>query len=123
MRVEVYFNLHKKTFSVRSAGSGRVILHTDKVHIANPEFVVRQSGRNRVLSEGRKNVHAFVRGYVTLFTDTNRPTLDTLTYNPYKYASFVDKQTEEPVYKASRAWLTVTDKIPTIQAEGVQTCL
>ncbi|MDC3304617.1 hypothetical protein OAV48_00725 [bacterium] len=61
-----------------------------------------------------------MRGDVTLFSDTNRPTLDTLTYNPYKYASFVDKQTEEPVYEASRAWLTVTDKIPTIQAEGVQ---
>jgi len=123
MRVEVYFNLHKKTFSVRSAKSGKVLLHTDEVHIENPEFVVRQSGRNRVLSEGRKNVHAFVRGDATFFRYTNRPMLDTLTYNPYKYASFVDKKTEEPVYKASRAWLTVTDKIPTIQAEGVQTCL
>ena len=123
MRVEVYFNLHKKTFSVRSAKSGKVLLHTDEVHIENPEFVVRQSGRNRVLSEGRKNVHAFVRGDATFFRYTNRPMLDTLTYNPYKYASFVDKQTEEPVYKASRAWLSVTDKIPTIQAEGVQTCL
>ena len=120
MRVEVYFNLHKKTFSVRSAKSGKVLLHTDEVHIENPEFVVRQSGRNRVLSEGRKNVHAFVRGDATFFRYTNRPTLDTLTYNPYKYASFVDKKTEEPVYKASRAWLSVTDKIPTIQAEGVQ---
>ena len=120
MRVEVYFNLHKKTFSVRSAKSGKVLLHTDEVHIENPEFVVRQSGRNRVLSEGRKNVHAFVRGDATFFRYTNRPMLDTLTYNPYRYASFVDKQAEEPVYKASRAWLTVTDKIPTIQAEGVQ---
>ena len=120
MRVEVYFNLHKKTFSVRSAKSGKVLLHTDEVHIENPEFVVRQSGRNRVLSEGRKNVHAFVRGDATFFRYTNRPMLDTLTYNPYKYVSFVDKKTEEPVYKASRAWLSVTDKIPTIQAEGVQ---
>lgn len=120
MRVEVYFNLHKYTFSVRSCKTGRVIGHTDEVHIDNPTFVVRKSGRERVLREGKKNVHAFVRGDVTLFSDTNRPTLDTLTYNPYKYASFVDKQTEEPVYKASRAWLTVTDKIPTIQAEGVQ---
>lgn len=120
MRVEVYFNLHKKTFSVRSAKSGKVLLHTDEVHIENPEFVVRQSGRERVLREGKKNVHAFVRGDATFFRYTNRPMLDTLTYNPYKYVSFVDKQTEEPVYKASRAWLTVTDKIPTIQAEGVQ---
>ena len=120
MRVEVYFNLHKKTFSVRSCKTGRVLLHTDEVHIENPEFVVHQSGRNRVLSEGRKNVHAFVRGDAAFFRYTNRPTLDTLTYNPYKYVSFVDKKTEEPVYKASRAWLTVTDKIPTIQAEGVK---
>ena len=51
MRVEVYFNLHKHLFSVRSARSGRVILHTDRVHIHNPEFVVRQSGRQRVLKE------------------------------------------------------------------------
>lgn len=120
MRVEVYFNLHKKTFSVRSCRTGRVIRHTDKVHIANPEFVVRKAGRERVLREGKKNVHAFVRGDVTFFNLMYRPTLDTLTYNPYKYASFVDKQTEEPVYQASRAWLTVTDKIPTIQAEGAR---
>jgi hypothetical protein len=120
MRVEVYFNLHKKTFSVRSAKSGRVLLHTDEVHIDNPTFVVRKAGRERVLREGKKNVHAFVRGDATFFRHINRPILDTLTYNPYKYASFVDKQTEEPVYNASRAWLTVTDKIPTIKAEGVQ---
>ena len=62
MRVEVYFNLHKHVFSVRSARSGRVILHTDRVHIRNPEFVVRQGGRQRVLKERKKNVHAFVRG-------------------------------------------------------------
>lgn len=113
MRVEVYFNLHKKTFSVRSCRTGRVILHTDNVHINNPKFVVRQSGRDRVLREGKKNVHAFVRGDITFF-GFDRPTLDTLTYNPYKYASFVDKQTEEPVYNASRAWLDVSNNIPTI---------
>ena len=120
MRVEVYFNLHKKTFSVRQCSTGRVILHTDEVHIRNPEFVVHQSGRNRVLREGKKNVHAFVRGEATYFGDTNRPTLDTLTYNPYKYVSFVNKQTEKTVYEADRAWLTVSDKIPTIQAEGAR---
>ena len=121
MRVEVYFNLHKKTFSVRSCETGRVIRHTDEIHIVNPEFVVRKSGRERVLREGKKNVHAFVRGVCPFYRlNPRNSTLDTLTYNPYKYASFVDKNTEEPVYKASRAWLTVTDKIPTIQAEGVQ---
>ena len=121
MRVEVYFNLHKYIWSVRSCKTGRVILHTDEVHIDNPTFVVHKAGRERVLREGKKNVHAFVRGDCPFYRlNPRNATLDTITYNPYKYASFVDKQTEEPVYNASRAWLTVTDKIPTIQAEGVQ---
>ena len=121
MRVEVYFNLHKHIWSVRSCKTGRVMLHTDEVHIDNPTFVVRKAGRERVLREGKKNVHAFVRGDCPFYLlNPRNATLNTVTYNPYKYVSFVDKKTEEPVYEASRAWLTVTDKIPTIQAEGVQ---
>ena len=121
MRVEVYFNLHKHLFSVRSARSGRVILHTDKVHIRNPEFVVRQGGRQRVLKERKKNVHAFVRGDATYFSDKDCPTLDTIGYNPFKYDSFVKMPDETPVHQAERAWLNVNgNDMPTIQAEGVQ---
>ena len=78
MRVEVYFNLHKKVFSVRSVMTGRVILHTDKVHISNPKFVVRKSGRDKVLRERKKNVHAFVRGDATYFDDELSPMSDLL---------------------------------------------
>jgi len=42
MKVEVYFNLHKKLFSVRQCSTGRVILHTRAVHLLNPVFVVRK---------------------------------------------------------------------------------
>ena len=48
-KVEVYFNLHKKLFSVRDCKTGRVIDHTNHVAIANPQFVVRKAGRERVL--------------------------------------------------------------------------
>jgi len=140
MRVEVYFNLHKHLFSVRSARSGRVILHTDKVHIDNPEFVVRQGGRQRVLKERKKNVHAFVRGDATYFSpvlltdvDKDCPTLDNVMYNPYKYDSFVKLIDETPVRKAKRAYLSLEptniylnpDKIryrPHIYAEGAEPC-
>ena len=147
MRVEVYFNLHKHLFSVRSARSGRVILHTDKVHIDNPEFVVRQGGRQRVLEERKKNVHAFVRGNITHFSDymcveqddgtveyvKKCPTLDNVMYNPYKYDSFVKLIDETPVRKAKRAYLSLEptniylnpDKIryrPHIYAEGAEPC-
>jgi len=98
MRVEVYFNLHKHQWSVRSARSGRVILHTDKVHIDKPTFVVRKAGRERVLREGKKNVHAFAvgtggthKGVATSYD--GRP----VTYNPYKNDTFVFADTGEPV--------------------------
>ena len=138
MRVEVYFNLHKHLFSVRSARSGRVILHTAKVHIRNPEFVVRQGGRQRVLKERKKNVHAFVRGDATYFSpillahiDKDCPTLDNVMYNPYKYDSFVKVIDKTPVRKAKRAYLSLepstvlgdyVDMKPYIYAEEAEPC-
>lgn len=124
MRVEVYFNLHKYVWSVRSARTGRVILHTDKVHIRNPEFVVRQAGRERVLREGKKNVHAFVRGEATYFDDfdyENRPMLDIIGYNPYKYVGFVKMPDEKLVRNADRAYMQVSEGgVPSVYAEGAR---
>ena len=108
MKVEVYYNLHKKKFSVRH--NGKVIAHRLAVVIENPEFVVRQKGRERVLREGRKNVHAFVRGnYECLDTmlehTNNNQSRSELTYNPYKYDSFVYKDSERPISKGSWAFM------------------
>ena len=60
MKVEIYYNLHKNVFSVRH--KGRVIQHTSMAVIKDAEYVVRPAGRAKVLREGKKNVHAFVRG-------------------------------------------------------------
>ena len=65
MKIEVYFNLHKKLFSIRALSGenkGRVIAHRDRVAITGADFVVQKAGREKVLAEGRKNVHAFIRG-------------------------------------------------------------
>ena len=130
MRVEVYFNLHKYTWSVRQCSTGRVILHTDKVHIRNPEFVVRKAGRERVLREGKKNVHAFVRGEITYFDDFDPDYLgySLVSYNPYKHDTFVDVCDVTPVRTAKRAILQIQPSMivgdhrnrPYLYAEGVQ---
>ena len=126
MRVEVYFNLHKHVFSVRQCSTGRVILHTDKVHIRDPQFVVRKSGRDRVLREGKKNVHAFVRGEITHFDDFDPDYLDysLVSYNPYKFDTFVDVHDMTPVRTAKRAMLELqpTGPIdrPYLYAEGAR---
>ena len=126
MRVEVYFNLHKHVFSVRQCSTGRVILHTDKVHIRDPQFVVRKSGRDRVLREGKKNVHAFVRGEITHFDDFDPDCMgySLVSYNPYKFDTFVDVEGLAPVRTAQRAALELLPTGPVdrpyIFAEGVQ---
>ena len=116
MKVEVYFNLHKKLFSVRSVVTGRVMFHTYEVCIDNPKFVVRKAGRDKVLRERKKNVHAFVRGDIRHYSEILSPRLD-LNYNPYKAGHFVNKATDEPVYTASCAFMQIVDDTkPTIKA-------
>jgi hypothetical protein len=126
MKVEVYFNLHKHLFSVRQCSTGRVILHADKVHIRDPKFVVRKSGRERVLREGKKNVHAFVRGEITHFDDFDPDYLGytLVSYNPYRFDTFVNVCDTSPVHTAKRAVLELqpTGPInrPYIYAEGAR---
>jgi len=105
LRVMVYYNLHKHTFSVTY--NGRVVLYADYVKLRNVEFRVREGGKEKVRQEMRKNVHAFVIGDLIDYCEypcenippeTNEKVI---TYNPYKYDSFVNKETEEPVYKAN----------------------
>ena len=105
LRVMVYYNLHKKTFSVQY--KGRVILYADYVKLGNVEFRVREGGKEKVRQEKRKNVHAFVIGDLLDYCQypcENMPpeTNDkVITYNPYKYDSFVKKDTEEPIFNAN----------------------
>lgn len=86
---------------------GRVIAHRDNVLLFHTTFKVSQAGRERVLREKRKNVHAGVCGNwfdsgnddVTLSSVKERGEL--VTYNPYKYTSFVYKEDEST---ADSAW-------------------
>ena len=105
MRVEVYWNLHKKCFSVRDCKTGRVVGHTDILWLKNPKFIVRKSGRDRVLREGRKNVHAFVRGDYGTSKEAFWFEWRDATYNPYKYSTFVDRETEKPLDSAKYVML------------------
>jgi hypothetical protein len=107
MKVFVYFNLHKKCFSVRSMKTGRVINHTMSLTLENCVFKVSEAGRKRVLKEKRKNVHAGVVGYLTEDNNTT-DCLTKVTYNPYKYSSFVEMETEKPIFSAKKVLLSAS---------------
>lgn len=93
MRVSVYFNLHKKLFSVRAEdgpAKGRVIAHADRVLMHFCNMVVSQAGNARVRREGRKNVHAFIRGELSMFSgDLTKTGLD-LELDLYKTGNHED---------------------------------
>lgn len=104
MRVYVYFNLHKHLWSVRALEGprkGRVIAHLGHLELADCVFRVSEAGRQRVLRERCKNVHAGIVGHLVSEPDEGA-TPRRLTYNPYLYDSFIDVDTKEPLQKAGR---------------------
>ena len=110
-KVRVYFNLHKKVYSVQDRKTGLVIAHLDNITLEDVKFNVRQGGRNKVLKEKKKNVHAFIEGTICC------PVLAQgieygVTYNPYKYDSFVTRNDEKKITSIEYARLTLDGTRP-----------
>lgn len=58
--VEVYWNVRRRCWSVRQ--KGRVVAHVAALVVRDAAFKVSEAGWRRAVREGRKNVHAVVRG-------------------------------------------------------------
>lgn len=98
MKVDVYWNLHKRLWSIRH--KGKVIHHASALRLLNVKWVVQPAGVARVRRERRKNVHAFARGTLPdeFTTQTEWPTHHTgyrVTYDPYRHRSFMGEQITE----------------------------
>jgi len=92
--VYVYRNLRhgrkaRPLYSVMQ--NGRVVRRTHSIMLRNVKFVVREAGRQKVLQEGRKNVHAFAKGFITssaFGADRHGRLPITVSYNPYNAGYF-----------------------------------
>ena len=94
--VRVYRNLHKKCLSVKQGGL--VVCHVDNIVLKNCTFIVSEAGRQRVLKEKRKNVHAYVQGTVIDARETDNVPCwpdklihhvwHEIYYNPYNSGDF-----------------------------------
>lgn len=114
MKVHVYWNFHKKLFSVKHKGI--VVAHNKSLILINPEFRVGEGGRQRVIKEESKNVHAYAVGELVeqeKFVKTLQFVIDQfgteVTYDPYKYETFVKRIDLSPVFSASFAYLNTVD--------------
>jgi hypothetical protein len=109
MQVFVYRNLHKNCLSVRSVKTKRVIAYVDFILLEDCTFKVSKKGRERVLKEKRKNVHAGIEGrwvnkkIISLKTKlTSR-----VIYDPYKYKTFVNSKTLKPIHNSKNVFVTI----------------
>ena len=140
MRVQVYRNLNNGLISIQDLSTGLVLGHADAIDLQRATFIVREAGRQQVLKEKRKNVHAFVRGKVIdvrnfkpfkgrgegieddspyawcnstkLQRGSMLVTTTKVSYNPYKAPHFVTPEGDEVDYA----------HLCTVQSNGVIQC-
>ena len=113
MHARVYWNLHRNLWSVqvKVGKSWKVVEHASTVALGGVSFTVSEAGRQRVLRTKRKNVHSYATGYLIgtesdalSFSDSWQG-LPEVTYNPYKFSTFVRTSDRTPIASASRAYL------------------
>jgi len=123
MKVFVYWNLHKKCWSIKSLlgpNKGRVVGHADKVLLKHVEPKVSEAGRRRVLRDKQKNVHAGMVGWTKPVHWADRDYIRetkgrNITYNPYKYETFVYADKTDVSFTGSEyALLDASDRSVTV---------
>ena len=92
----------------------RVLASARQVRLREVTFTVRERGRQKMLREGKRTVHAWINGLLVDFThDDECRDLQTLVgrrvgYNPHRAGSFMDRDDDTPVTRASLVQLDET---------------
>lgn len=119
--VRVFKNFKHGCYSIMQ--DGRLKASAKQVRLSDVEFRVRESGRQRMLRGGPKNVHAFAVGRLLDYVhpedarNLGHVAGRGVFYNPYRFGSFVDHVTETPVTSAR---LVQFDEHGVIYREGAE---
>lgn len=119
--VHVYRNLHCDQWSIRQ--NGLIIGHAEKIILRDVTFHVQPAGRTKVRTEGKKVVHAYVRGKYSNSNELEKCHVDNwlgddecfnyrgITYNPYKYDTFVYRDDFSPALAADWVDMDITSNL------------
>ena len=122
MRVDVYWNLHRLTYSIRAAdgpNKGRVIRYADSVFLKDARFVIQHAGRRKVLVNKKRSVHAWIRG--TLIDSPPRSDLlFPITYDPFRDISFIYRHDGSPISTAQYVQCLVRDRKADVSAREMR---
>jgi hypothetical protein len=97
-----YRNLRTGTMSLQQkvGNSWLVIGHITNIVIKHPKFYVSEPGRQRVIKEKQKNVHAYSTGILVDVAPEKLPNLQEIYYCPYAQSYFSWKHTGEQITSA-----------------------
>lgn len=98
-QTRVYRNLQNGTMSLQQRVDGRwkVVGHVREAVLRHVTFHLNEAGRQRVIAQRQKNVHAWAEG---VLVGESCPGFDApidLAYNPYRDRTFVERQTLKPL--------------------------
>lgn len=97
-KIRIYRNLNNGTMSIQvKSGSWKVVGHVTEAIVRDVKFHIQEGGRQRVIKEQRKNVHAWGEGILVAQFDDSVIAPVRLGYNPYTNATFVQRGTENPI--------------------------
>ncbi|MDH3465953.1 MAG: hypothetical protein OES26_08590 [Gammaproteobacteria bacterium] len=102
--VRVIHNWKHDCYSILQ--NGRLKASARQVRLSDVEFCVRESGRERMLRNQRRNIHAYAIGHLLDFVhpdddrDLGGMSGRSVYYDPYGFAYFADKDTQAPVNSA-----------------------
>lgn len=107
--VRVFKNWKRGCYSIMQDGVVRASAR--QVLLRDVEFLVRESGRRRMIESKRKSVHAYAVGFLVAHAhpDDDIPVSGIqgrmAFYDPYRFDSFVDRESLQPVRHAGQVFL------------------
>lgn len=87
-RVQVYRNLHQDGVVYSVKQGNKVVAHATAINLYYVRFNVGEEGRKKVVRNRRKEVHAFVTGYIDTWADFPEDLTRRVRYNPYEMEKF-----------------------------------
>lgn len=110
-RVEVYYNLNKGGYSIKSLDKGnkdkgKVVAYADNVTITGASFHASEATLKKILEKKQKAVYAVVRGYIV---DADKKDIQQYKegyINPYTTGTFINRQTKEELSTAKEVYFT-----------------
>lgn len=88
-KVRVYWNSTRKMWSIKKGNNP--VEHATVLVLRDCKFLVNEAGRQRVIRNKKKDVHAYVEGEIISKEGLSHlPSYDEIRYNPFKNETFVD---------------------------------